>query len=149
MLLLGISYVTSRGSDNATFFTANRQSPWYLVAFGMVGASLSGVTFISVPGEVGNTAWTYLQFVFGNIVGYVVIALVLIPLFYKMNLVSIYEYLKSRFGKNSYLTGAGFFLVSQTIGASFRLFLAALVLQLAFLTILVFPSGLRYWLPSL
>ncbi|MEO2063535.1 MAG: sodium:solute symporter [Christiangramia sp.] len=145
LLLLGISYVTSRGSDNATFFTANRQSPWYLVAFGMVGASLSGVTFISVPGEVGNTAWTYLQFVFGNIVGYVVIALVLIPLFYKMNLVSIYEYLKSRFGKNSYLTGAGFFLVSQTIGASFRLFLAALVLQLAFFD----NFGIPFWITVL
>ena len=145
LLLLGISYVTSRGSDNATFFTANRQSPWYLVAFGMVGASLSGVTFISVPGEVGNTAWTYLQFVFGNIVGYVVIALVLIPLFYKMNLVSIYEYLKSRFGKNSYLTGAGFFLVSQTIGASFRLFLAALVLQLAFFD----NFGIPFWVTVL
>ncbi|MUP45092.1 sodium:solute symporter [Gramella sp. BOM4] len=132
LVLLGISYFTSGNNDNETFFTANRQSPWFLVAFGMVGASLSGVTFISVPGEVGNTNWTYLQFVMGNMVGYAVIALVLIPLFYRLNLISIYEYLKDRFGIKSYLTGASFFLVSQTIGASFRLFLAALVLQLAF-----------------
>ncbi|MCG9971445.1 sodium:solute symporter [Christiangramia crocea] len=132
LLLVGISYFTSRQSDNNTFFTANRQSPWFLVAFGMVGASLSGVTFISVPGEVGNSNWTYLQFVMGNMVGYAVIALVLIPLFYNLKLVSIYEYLKNRFGRKSYLTGASFFIVSQTIGASFRLFLAAVVLQIAF-----------------
>jgi SSS family transporter len=131
-LLLIISYFTSQKSDNTTFFTANKSSPWFLVAFGMVGASLSGVTFISVPGEVGNSNWTYLQFVMGNMVGYAVIALVLIPLFYKLKLVSIYEYLKDRFGQNSYLSGASFFLISQTIGASFRLFLAAIVLQLAF-----------------
>ncbi len=132
ILLLVISHFTSRKADNNTFFTANKQSPWFLVAFGMVGATLSGVTFISVPGEVGNTNWTYLQFVMGNMVGYAVIALVLIPLFYKLKLVSIYEYLRDRFGQNSYLSGASFFLISQTIGASFRLFLAALVLQLAF-----------------
>ena len=132
LLLLLISAVTSGNSDNATFFTANRSSPWFLVAFGMVGATLSGVTFISVPGEVGNSGWTYLQFVMGNMVGYAVIALVLIPLFYRLNLVSIYGYLNNRFGKNSYLTGSSFFLVSQTIGASFRLYLAALVLQIAF-----------------
>jgi len=131
-LLLIISYFTSQKSDNTTFFTANRSSPWFLVAFGMVGASLSGVTFISVPGEVGNSNWTYLQFVMGNMVGYAVIALVLIPLFYKLKLVSIYEYLQDRFGRNSYLSGASFFLISQTIGASFRLFLAAVVLQIAF-----------------
>lgn len=132
LTLLAISHFTSKGADNNTFFTANRESPWLLVAFGMVGATLSGVTFISVPGEVGNTGWTYLQFVMGNMVGYAVIALVLIPLFYKLRLVSIYEYLRDRFGHNSYLSGASFFLISQTIGASFRLFLAALVLQLAF-----------------
>jgi len=132
ILLLIISYFTSQKSDNTTFFTANRSSPWFLVAFGMVGASLSGVTFISVPGEVGNSNWTYLQFVMGNMVGYAVIALVLIPLFYKLKLVSIYEYLQDRFGRNSYLSGASFFLISQTIGASFRLFLAAVVLQIAF-----------------
>ncbi|MFD1094541.1 sodium:solute symporter [Salegentibacter chungangensis] len=132
VVLLGISHFTSKKADNTTFFTANRQSPWYLVAYGMVGASLSGVTFISVPGEVGNSGWTYLQFVMGNMVGYAVIALVLIPLFYKLRLVSIYEYLRDRFGHKSYLAGASFFLISQTIGASFRLFLAAVVLQIAF-----------------
>ncbi|SDR91334.1 sodium:solute symporter [Christiangramia echinicola] len=132
LVLLGISYFTSKKADNNTFFTANRQSPWYLVAYGMVGASLSGVTFISVPGEVGNSNWTYLQFVMGNMVGYAVIAFILIPLFYKLRLVSIYEYLKDRFGQHSYYTGSAFFLVSQTIGASFRLFLAAVVLQIAF-----------------
>jgi SSS family transporter len=132
LLLMFIGYLTSRKSDSFTFYTGNRQSPWYLVAFGMVGASLSGVTFISVPGEVGNTNWSYLQFVMGNMVGYAVIALILIPLFYRMNLISIYEYLKERFGKRSYLSGALIFLVSQTIGASFRLFLAATVLQIAF-----------------
>ncbi len=132
VLLLVISHFTSGKADNATFFTANRKAPWFLVAFGMVGATLSGVTFISVPGEVGNTNWTYLQFVMGNMVGYAVIALVLIPLFYRLKLVSIYEYLRDRFGHNSYISGASFFIISQTIGASFRLFLAALVLQLAF-----------------
>ncbi|MGF1639302.1 MAG: sodium:solute symporter [Cyclobacteriaceae bacterium] len=131
-MLLLISYFTSGKADNLTFFTANRRSPWYLVAYGMVGASLSGVTFISVPGEVGNSGWTYLQFVMGNMVGYGVIALVLIPLFYRLNLISIYEYLLQRLGRNSYKTGASFFLLSQTIGASFRLFLAAGVLQIAF-----------------
>ncbi len=132
LLLILISYLTSRKSDSLTFYTGNRESPWFLVAFGMVGASLSGVTFISVPGEVGNTNWAYLQLVLGNMVGYAVIALVLIPLFYKLNLISIYEYLKTRFGRNTYLSGATIFLISQTIGASFRLFLAATVLQLAF-----------------
>ena len=132
LLLLLVSYFTSRKTDNLTFYTGNRESPWYLVAFGMVGASLSGVTFISVPGEVGNSNWSYLQFVMGNMVGYGVIALVLIPLFYRMNLISIYEYLKDRFGPKSYLSGSLIFLVSQTIGASFRLFLAATVLQIAF-----------------
>lgn len=132
LLLLTISHFTSKQSDNNTFFTANRQSPWFLVAYGMVGASLSGVTFISVPGEVGNSNWTYLQFVMGNMVGYALIAFVLIPLFYRLRLVSIYEYLKDRFGKRSYYAGATFFLISQTIGASFRLFLAAVVLQIAF-----------------
>lgn len=131
-LLLLISYLTSLKSDSLTFYTGNRESPWFLVAFGMVGASLSGVTFISVPGEVGNTNWSYLQFVMGNMVGYAVIALVLIPLFYRLNLISIYEYLKTRFGRNTYLSGATIFLISQTIGASFRLFLAATVLQIAF-----------------
>ncbi|MEX2567371.1 MAG: sodium:solute symporter [Cyclobacteriaceae bacterium] len=152
-LLFMISYLTSLKSDNLTFYTGNRESPWFLVAFGMVGASLSGVTFISVPGEVGSTNWAYLQFVMGNMVGYLVIALVLIPLFYKLNLISIYEYLKTRFGHKTYLSGSTIFLISQTIGASFRLFLAATVLQIAFFDafgipfyVSVFTTMLLIWL---
>ena len=108
-----ISYFTSRKSDNETFFTANRTSPWYLVAFGMIGTSLSGVTFISIPGEVGNSNWTYLPVVMGNCIGYVVIALVLLPLFYKLNLVSIYSWLGIRFGEKARLTGSFFFILSH------------------------------------
>ncbi|WP_423129616.1 sodium:solute symporter [Gaoshiqia sp. Z1-71] len=141
-LLMGVSYFSSKNATNETFFTGNRRSPWYLVAFGMIGSTISGVTFISVPGEVGNTAWTYLQFLLGNFIGYWVIALVLIPLYYKLNLVSIYTYLDQRFGIRSYKTGAFFFLVSQTIGASFRLYLAAGVLQIAFFDAL----GIPFWL---
>lgn len=132
VLLMCIAHFTSKGSDAESFFTANRQSPWYLVAFGMIGASLSGVTFISVPGEVGNSHWAYFQMVLGYLVGYFVIATVLLPLYYKMGLVSIYQYLDSRFGEMSYKVGAFFFLVSRIIGASFRLFLVATVLQIAF-----------------
>ena len=148
-----VSYLSSRNSTSETFFTGNRKSPWYLVAFGMIGATISGVTFISVPGEVGNTAWSYLQFIFGNLVGYWVIALVLLPLYYKMKLVSIYEYLNKRLGWHSYKTGSFFFILSQTIGASFRLFLGAVVLQLAFFDDLgisfsftVFVTMLLIWL---
>ena len=101
-LLILISYWTSKGADSNTFFTGDRQSPWYLVAFGMIGTSLSGVTFISVPGGVINTGMTYFQVVLGYVLGYVVIAKVLMPLYYKMNLISIYEYLEERFGKYSY-----------------------------------------------
>jgi SSS family transporter len=133
VLLLLISYFTSRGaeSDSDTFFTANRQSPWFLVAFGMIGASLSGVTFISIPGEVGSTGFGYFQVVMGYMVGYFIIATVLMPLYYRLNLVSIYGYLEQRFGFWSYKTGSFYFLVSRIIGASFRLFLVASVLQLA------------------
>lgn len=131
-VLMGISWITSRKADTQAFFTANRKSPWYLVAFGMVGATLSGVTFISVPGEVGNTAFSYLQFVLGNIVGYWFVAGVLLPLYYKLNLVSIYSFLDQRFGTKSYKTGSFFFLISKLIGAAFRLYLVAGVLQLAF-----------------
>ncbi len=144
-VLMGISWFTSRNADGETFFTGNRRSPWYLVAFGMIGSTISGVTFISVPGEVGNSAWTYLQFLFGNFIGYWIIALVLIPLYYRLNLVSIYTYLDQRFGLRSYKTGAFFFLVSQTIGASFRLYLAAGVLQLAFFN----DFGIPFWLTVL
>ncbi|WP_167605016.1 sodium:solute symporter [Maribellus sediminis] len=131
-VLIGISWLTSRKADTQTFFTANRKSPWYLVAFGMVGATLSGVTFISVPGEVGTSAFSYLQFVFGNVVGYWLVAGILLPLYYKMNLVSIYSFLDQRFGPKSYKTGSFFFLISKLIGAAFRLFLVAGVLQIAF-----------------
>ena len=141
-LLILISQFTSKSSDNKTFFTANRKSPWFLVAFGMIGASLSGVTFISVPGDVGNTNLFYFQMVLGYLLGYLVIALVLLPLYYKLNLVSIYEYLKQRFGFYSHKTGAAFFLVSRTIGASFRLFLVATVLQIAFFGPLNIPFAI-------
>jgi Na+/proline symporter len=129
-VLIAISVVTSRGADTNTFFTANRQSPWYLVAFGMIGASLSGVTFISVPGNVGKTEFSYFQIVLGYLVGYWVIMGVLMPLYYRLNLVSIYTYLEQRFDFWSYKTGAFFFLVSRTMGSALRLYLAATVLDL-------------------
>ncbi|SHN02005.1 sodium:solute symporter [Polaribacter sp. KT 15] len=140
-VLILISYITGKSADNKTFFKANNSSPWYLVAFGMIGASLSGVTFISVPGWVEGQNMSYFQMVLGYIVGYAVIGLVLLPLYYKLNLTSIYTYLEDRFGKNSYKTGASFFLLSRTIGAAFRLFLVANVLQL-----LLFDSyGVPFW----
>lgn len=131
-VLITISHFTTKRSTDKTFYTGDRKSPWYLVAFGMTGATLSGVTFISIPGETGNTACTYFMLVLGNAVGYLLISKYLLPLYYKLKLVSIYTYLKERFGQSSYKTGATFFILSQTIGASFRLFLVALVLQLAF-----------------
>jgi Na+/proline symporter len=129
LLLIGVSWITSRGADNEAFFIGNRKSPWYIVAFGMIGASLSGVTFISVPGWVGSSQFTYMQMVLGYLVGYFVIANVLMPMYYRLKLTSIYTYLEDRFGKYSYKTGASFFLLSRVIGASFRLFLVANVLQ--------------------
>lgn len=130
-VLLLTSYFTSKKADTLSFFTAHKQSPWYLIAFGMIGTSISGVTFVSVPGEVGRSAFSYFQVVLGYTVGYTIIALVLMPLYYKLNLVSIYTYLEKRFGFWSYKTGAFFFLLSRTIGASFRLFLAIAVLHMA------------------
>lgn len=129
-VLIIISYFTGRGGSNAEFFKANKQAPWYLVAFGMIGASLSGITFISIPGTVESDSFSYFQVVLGYTVGYAVIGQVLLPLYYKMNLTSIYTYLESRFGNASYKTGASFFLLSRVVGASFRLFLVANVLQL-------------------
>ncbi|TCI91820.1 sodium:solute symporter [Tenacibaculum sp. M341] len=129
-VLILISFLTGKSANNATFFKANNSSPWYLVAFGMIGASLSGVTFISVPGWIETQQMGYMQMVFGYVVGYAVIGLVLLPLYYKLNLTSIYTYLETRFGTASYKTGASFFLLSRTIGAAFRLFLVANVLQL-------------------
>ena len=130
LILLTIAYFTSRKADTNTFFTANRQSPWYLVAFGMIGSSISGVTFISVPGSVGKIGFGYFQVVLGYWVGYMVIILILLPLYYRLNLVSIYTYLEHRFSFWSYKTGASFFIVSRTIGSSLRLYLAANVLDL-------------------
>jgi len=130
-VLFVISWLTGRKADANTFFNANKSSPWYLVAFGMIGASLSGVTFISIPGAVGNDLWHYFQIVFGYLLGYAVIALVLMPLYYRLNLLSIYGYLEQRFGVNAYRTGAVFFLLSRIVGASLRLYLVVLVLQLA------------------
>lgn len=128
-VLMLISYFTSKEDSNQEFFTANRNSSWYLVAFGMVGASLSGVTFISVPGWVEESQFSYFQVVLGYLVGYFVVAYVLLPVYYKNHVTSIYEYLNTRFGKNSHQAGALFFFISRVLGASFRLFLVAIVLQ--------------------
>ena len=141
-VLMLISYLTGKSADNKTFFKADNSSPWYLVAFGMIGASLSGVTFISVPGWVESQNMSYFQMVLGYVVGYAVIGLVLLPLYYKLNLTSIYTYLEDRFGKYSYKTGASFFLLSRTIGAAFRLFLVANVLQI----ILFDAYGVPFWM---
>ncbi len=128
-LLLGVSWIASRGSDNATFFTGNRRAPWAIVSFAMIGAMISGVTFISVPGMVVGSGYSYLQMVLGFIVGYFVIAFVLVPLFYRRNLVSIYGYLGERFGQSTYRTGAWFFFISKMLGASVRFLVVCIVLQ--------------------
>jgi SSS family transporter len=143
-VLVAMSFWTSRNSDSDSFFTGNKQSPWYLVAFGMIGTSLSGVTFISVPGKVLTESMAYFQIVLGYILGYIVIAKVLMPLYYKMNLVSIYEYLLDRFGTVSYKTGAGFFILSRTLGSAIRLYLATFVLQL----FLFEDLGVPYWVTA-
>lgn len=129
LVIFIISWITSRKADNQSFFIGNHKSPWFVVAYGMVGASLSGVTFISVPGWVGDTQWTYFVIVLGYVFGYAVISLILLPLYYKLNLTSIYTYLDLRFGKHAYKTGAIYFLLSRIIGASFRMFLVVSVLQ--------------------
>lgn len=140
ILLVSISYFTSKSSSNNSFFTGDRKSPWYIVAFGMIGASLSGITFISIPGSVAKYSvesglsptdqFSYMQMVFGYFVGYLIVAFVLLPIYYRMELTSIYSYLEKRFGFWSYKTGAGFFLLSRLIGASIRLLLVSSVLQL-------------------
>jgi Na+/proline symporter len=127
-LLILISFFTGKSNDNDTFFKGNKQSPWYLVAFGMIGASLSGVTFISIPGSVGNDMMSYMQIVLGYFIGYLIIAFVLLPLYYRLNLTSIYGYLQQRFGNYSYRTGAFYFLISRIAGSSIRLLLVANVL---------------------
>src|SRR5688572_5440494 len=140
-ILLCIAWRTSRNADSAAYFLGNRASPWYAVAFGMIGDSLSGVTFISVPGAVGRDQFGYLQIVLGYVLGYVVIAAVLLPLYYRMNLTSIYAYLGRRYGPWAQRSGSAFFLLSRTLGAAARLYLASSVIQ-AF----VFDAwGVPYW----
>jgi SSS family transporter len=140
-VLILIAFYTSKGADTNDFFIAHKQSPWYLVAFGMIGASISGVTFISVPGAVGKVQFSYFQMVLGYAVGYLVVGTVLLPLYYRLSLVSIYEYLAKRFGFWSYKTGAFAFLLSRTLGAGLRIFLAAVVLQ----GIIFEAWGLPFW----
>ena len=130
VILFTISYIAGRKADNEGFFVGNRKSTWYVVAFAMIGSSISGVTFVSVPGMVAASGFSYLQMVLGFVAGQIIIAFVLIPLFYRMNLVSIYEYLENRFGISSYKTGAWFFFISKMLGAAVRLFLVCLTLQL-------------------
>lgn len=144
-VLFGVSLLTARKAGNKAYFLGNRQSPWPVVAYGMVGASLSGVTFISIPGWVGSSSFTYLMVVFGYLAGYLVITFVLLPLYYKLNLTSIYTYLQQRFGFFSHKTGAFFFIISRLIGASFRMFLVINVLQL-----FVFDHiGVPFWVSVL
>lgn len=129
LVLAGISFLSKTNDSNKTFFTGDKKSPWYIVAFGMIGASLSGVTFISVPGWVQASQFSYMQIVFGYFFGYIVIAYLLIPMYYRLNITSIYEFLNTRFGKTSHKTGAFFFFISRILGAAFRLFLVASVLH--------------------
>ena len=128
-ILFGISRLTSKKADNSTFYRANRRAPWYMVAFGMIGASISGVTFVSVPGMVLTSQMTYLQMCLGFIVGYLVIAFVLLPLYYRLNVTTIYTYLGQRLGQRSYLTGASFFLLSKMTGAAVRFYVVCIILQ--------------------
>lgn len=142
ILLFVVVWYTSRNADNESFFIGNKSSKWYLVAYGMIGASLSGVTFMSVPGWVGSTQFSYMMVVFGYLVGYTVIALVLLPVYYRMNLTSIYSYLEERFGNRSYKTGAFYFILSRTIGAAFRLYIVVNVLQ----TFVLDAWGVPFWI---
>lgn len=145
LTLLGISYFSSRNADSQAFFSGNKQSPWYLVAFGMIGTSLSGVTFISVPGSVGANGWTYYQLVIGFFLGYFVVAYVLLPLYYKYNLTSIYTYLSHRLGFSAYQWGAGYFILSRTLGATVRLYLVINVMQ----TFVFEDIGIPFWATTL
>lgn len=144
ILILFIAHLTSRKSDNETFFTGNKKSPWFVVAYGMIGASLSGVTFMSVPGNVYSSQFTYLGIVFGYIIGYAIIAFLLLPLYYKLNLTSIYTYLEMRFGKQSEKTGALFFIISRLLGSALRMYLVVFVLYE-----FVFKAwGIPFWVPA-
>ncbi len=144
-ILLGVAWATSRNANNESFFIGNKSSNWMLVAFGMVGTSLSGVTFISVPGAVGITSFTYFQIILGHLLGYFVIAFVLLPLYYRLNVTSIYHYLDTRLGRKSYKTGAAFFILSRTLGATARLYLVVKILQDAILDGLHVP----FWVTAL
>src|SRR6185295_15481931 len=132
-LLMAVAWRTSRGADSDSFFIGNRSSRWPVVAFGMVGTSLSGVTFVSVPGAVGRDAFTYFQIILGHFAGYLVIAFVLLPLYYRDRGTSIYHLLATRLGSGAHRTGAAFFLLSRTLGASARLFLVVSILQVTLL----------------
>ena len=141
-LLFTVAYISGRRADNEGFFVGNRSSSWWMVMFAMVGAAMSGVTFVSVPGMVATSGFSYFQMALGFMAGYFVIAFVLIPLFYRMKLVSIYGYLEERFGGGAYKTGAWFFFISKLLGASVRLFLICVVLQL----LLFEPYGIPFWI---
>jgi len=145
LILLTVAWFTSKNSNNDSFFIGNKSSNWMLVAFGMIGTSLSGVTFVSVPGTVGSAGFQYFQVVIGYFLGYLVIAYVLLPLYYKMNLTSIYNYLEHRFGTNSYKTGATYFILSRTLGATARMYLVINILQIFILD----SMGIPFWATSL
>jgi Na+/proline symporter len=145
LLLLVVAYFTSKNSNNDSFFIGNRSSNWVLVAFGMIGTSLSGVTFVSVPGTVGSAGFQYFQVVIGYFLGYLVIAFVLLPLYYRLNLTSIYHYLETRFGPVSYKTGAMFFIVSRALGATARMYLVVNILQIFILN----KMGIPFWATAL
>lgn len=145
LLLLAVAWYTSRGSNNQSFFIGDKNSNWMLVAFGMIGTSLSGVTFVSVPGTVGTDSFAYFQITIGYFIGYITIAYVLLPLYYKMNLTSIYTYLGNRLGVKSYKTGASFFILSRTLGATARLYLVIKILQ----DIILQDLGVPFWATTL
>ena len=145
ILLLIVAWYTSRNSNNESFFIGNKNSNWMLVAFGMIGTSLSGVTFVSVPGGVGKESFAYFQIAIGYLIGYFVVAYVLLPLYYRLNLTSIYDYLSGRLGVKSYKTGASFFIISRTLGATARLYLVVKILQDAILSQL----GVPFWVTTL
>ncbi|HJT73921.1 MAG TPA: sodium:solute symporter [Chitinophaga sp.] len=145
LILLAVAWYTGRNASNDSFFIGNRSSNWMLVAFGMIGTSLSGVTFVSVPGDVGSTAFSYFQVVIGYLIGYLVIAFVLLPLYYRLHLTSIYNYLSTRFGASSYRTGASFFILSRTLGATARLYLVVNILQEAIMN----QFNVPFWVTTL
>ena len=145
IVLLAISWFTSRNATTSSFFSGDKKSAWYLVAFGMIGTSLSGVTFVSVPGKVLSSGWHYYQLVLGFFIGYFVVAYVLLPIYYRLKLTSIYTYLEQRLGLNAYQWGAGYFILSRTLGATVRLYLVINVLQL-----FIFDKlGIPFWLSTL